>query len=37
MKRPDLLACGLLALVASVLIPGASFAQGKYPERPVRS
>jgi len=36
MKRPYLLACGLLALAASVLMPGASFAQGKYPERPVR-
>ena len=36
MKRPDFLACGLLALAASVLIQGPSFAQGKYPERPIR-
>jgi tripartite-type tricarboxylate transporter receptor subunit TctC len=34
--RRDFLACGLLALAAGVLTPGAGYAQGKYPERPVR-
>lgn len=36
MKRRDFLTRGLPALAAPVLMPRATFAQGKYPERPIR-
>ena len=36
MRRRDLLASGLAALSAPVLGPLSTFAQGKYPDRPVR-
>lgn len=36
MKRRDFLTHGLAALAAPVLMPRAAFAQGKYPDRPIR-
>jgi len=36
MRRRDLLALGLAALSAPPLTPNPSFAQSKYPERPIR-
>ena len=36
MRRRDLLASGLAALAAPALAPLSVFAQGKYPDRPVR-
>ncbi|MGZ5845356.1 MAG: Bug family tripartite tricarboxylate transporter substrate binding protein, partial [Xanthobacteraceae bacterium] len=36
MKRRDLLALGLASLTASALTPRFAWAQGKYPERPIK-
>jgi tripartite-type tricarboxylate transporter receptor subunit TctC len=36
MNRRDVLALGLTPLAASVLAPLTAFAQGKYPERPIK-
>src|SRR5712691_1707608 len=36
MKRRDLLTCGAVCVAAGVLAPRPTFAQSKYPERPIR-